>query len=960
MAVHYPHLLDPKQYPEFTRRAFIVPTWDTFGNKTQFTSLRVFTVREGKLVDFREDLDAYTKTLELGNVIWPHFSAVFAENFKELALEIKRRGLFLFDIWGHVPSNSTQAEWGHVKPPPGLVDWLQQNLGEQFLGFDVGEQDGRYVAGYALQQCPMPQDRIAQYYNFQRHFQRMGDDLGNKLTALVSLTYGHHLIKENNFVLIGAETAQALPSSHIYYAFIRGAAKQYGIHWFGNASIFNRWGWKTYESEGVTGDPSNPTYLSGPTHGSSLALLKRLIYTHYLYNAVAIGFEQSWIMEDNTEKRLIKEPTRIETDRSQITLSPVGAIQAAAVKFVRREGHPGVMHAPVAVLLDFFAGWTVPRHLYTQNLFQVWGAMPYGPGDYLAHGVFAAIYPGYEDASFYHDERGFLSPTPYGDMADAVLSDIPLWVLRQYGLVIVTSEVPADIELRDKLEAFVREGGHLVITAQNARLLWPEWQISAPRSLPAGSRIRWKDGSEQTEPRAFELYSAMLPKGARVLASCGEDVAVAEVGIGSGKVTLLLSPFGINTQPVYEGLPDTGIDKPLPMPFVPLEHIEKAVGHALSDQQIFSVGHDDLGFITCRKGTGRYTLGVFNNQLDQRPLRITTLRGTLQNVRELQLEQGEKKQVGYWPHGMQDNDPGVSSESSIAGGDIRLFDVQIKESDLRVLSRVTAPAAVRDRMIAFRGLSDLKEFILARPTFFQHFDGVKIDYTYLLKRDAKQVERERGWISRQKLRVVVDFTPGANLYPDLALLDTLKFRYDESIEQVDDVLEKMRILGATQGLFSLHRPPENNFTYEQAAERFKAGLEDVCGRAASRGIELAMQHGMLEHPLKWRGSVAETLQLIAETGLSNLRFALNLSHRAHNGPSLSEAIAAAGHRLAMVLLSSMQKDILGQAYDPHAPLRESQPDLGLLRGLNAIQILDVDYQDWNDAYLDVRAAWGAG
>jgi hypothetical protein len=57
-------------------------------------------------------------------------------------------------------------------------------------------------------------------------------------------------LKEGARTLIGAETAQALPNNQVYYAFIRGAGKQYGVPWFGNASIFNRWGFKTYGSSG--------------------------------------------------------------------------------------------------------------------------------------------------------------------------------------------------------------------------------------------------------------------------------------------------------------------------------------------------------------------------------------------------------------------------------------------------------------------------------------------------------------------------------------------------------------------------------------------------------------------------------------------------------------------------------------------------------------------------------------
>ena len=129
-------------------------------------------------------------------------------------------------------------------------------------------------------------------------------------------------MKEGNHVLLGAETAQALPNNQLYYAFIRGAGKQYGVHWFGNASVFNRWGWKDYGAVKRDG-----RYVSDPEEGTSLSLVKRLLYTHYLYNCVMIGFESGWL-----------------TESAPHALTPIGAIQRGAVEFVARHGQPGVMH----------------------------------------------------------------------------------------------------------------------------------------------------------------------------------------------------------------------------------------------------------------------------------------------------------------------------------------------------------------------------------------------------------------------------------------------------------------------------------------------------------------------------------------------------------------------------------------------------------------------------------------
>ena len=57
--------------------------------------------------------------------------------------------------------------------------------------------------------------------------------------------------------------------------------------------------------------------------------------------------------------------------------------------------------------------------------YRVWGNVPWSGGDFLTHGVLNRLYPGYEQASYFHNEAGFLTATPHGDTADVLLSDAP-------------------------------------------------------------------------------------------------------------------------------------------------------------------------------------------------------------------------------------------------------------------------------------------------------------------------------------------------------------------------------------------------------------------------------------------------------------------------------------------------------------------------------------------------------
>ena len=476
----YSHLLVPAEHSDYTRRAVKPPGWEVFDNQTQFTTLRGFQVDDGKITDLQKALDLHTVTNDLGRVIWPAYPILFAKNLGALGDEIKRRQLYLFDIWGYVPGSGPGGYWQQFEPPTKVFARLEGELGDRWLGTDIGEQDGRYIGGYANQMTPSSLNRMDQYLNFQRHFERMGDDLGNRHATLVSLNFGHYLLKEGTYTLIGAETAQGLPNAQVYYSFIRAAGKQYGVPWFGNVSVYNRWGFKSYGG-------------GGETAGTSLSLMKRLMYSQVLYNSMAVGFESGWFYPDNR-------------------LSPIGRIQQSAQRWVRKVGQPGVQHTPVALLLDFDAGWTVPRHLYSGALYRVWGNLSYADCDYLTDGILDLLYPGYADSSYFHDEAGFSAATPHGDIADCLLSDAPLWLLNRYGVLVVTAR-SRDRELREKLAAYVAGGGRIVEFGEQWIAESGKGRVTVvPGSWTgrggAGTVARWGGRASSVSPAAGGFHSS--------------------------------------------------------------------------------------------------------------------------------------------------------------------------------------------------------------------------------------------------------------------------------------------------------------------------------------------------------------------------------------------------------------------------------------------------------------------
>ena len=478
------------------------------------------------------------------------------------------------------------------------MELLEKKLGDHWLGMCNAEQDGRYISQHAPQLFPSCASPDQQYLNFQRHFEQLHDDLGNrKISALVTLSYGHYLLKEGLYTLIGAETAQGLPNAQLYYSFIRGAGKQYGVPWWAIESVFNRWGYKRYG-----GKNQNAGYPCGPTKGASLSLLKRLRYSEILYNCVLVGYEQSFFYVDT--------PPGVEK------LSPIGVMQQASRRWVNTVGSVeqlGVMLTPVAVMLDFFSGWTFPRHLYSENIYRAWGNLPYREGGYLTHGVLNMLYPTYQECSYYHDETGFISPAPYGDGVDCLLSDAESWLLARYPLLVIGGELTGGMELRDKLAGYVEGGGHLVITAGSLEKLpgglFGVQSNGTPRHFAAGSAVQ-AGRKKFIEDRPFRLCPLSLPPNAAVTARSDSTPAVVEIERGAGKLTVIASPFGVSGEPAVKFPIGSKNDEPLANPYPLLKHVRHVLDGVFRAQRLFEAGNG-LSLITCRKKSG----GVYAGSL---------------------------------------------------------------------------------------------------------------------------------------------------------------------------------------------------------------------------------------------------------------------------------------------------------------------------------------------------------
>lgn len=924
----YPYKMNPRSHPDENRRHVKSPDASLFDNKMQFIALRDLSGE-----NYRKDIDLWVDKDKLGNILWVSYPLIYQDNLKEVVQEIKKRNLYLFDLWGYVPGSGPGGYWKQFVIPDGVLDLFNKELGDRWLGMDNGEQDGRYVGSFTPRMYPLGADRKQQYFNFQRHFQGMGDHLGNKLATLVSLNFGHYFLKEGIYTLIGAETAQGLPNSQIYYSFIRGAGKQYGVNWFGNASVWNRWGWKSYldDAEGIEEDYDS----GGPLKGTSLSLLKRLMYNHFFYNCVAVGFEGSMRMSDDK-------------------LSPIGKIQQSAVKWIEKYGNPGVMYTPVAFMTDFFSGWSFPRHLYSRQAYKVWGNLPYESRDYQIDAMLDVVYPGYQDASYYRDERGFITPTPFGDIADCLMSDAPAWVMKQYPVLVIADELQPGLEIKDKLETYIKDGGHLIITAASLRNMpGGITGITAEGKVVKSSAPIKYNGKEIKENAPYSLAGLQYPSTTKVIQQSGNIPAVIELKSGSGKITVIASPYGITDNPQCALPVKVEEEKPLDKPYPLLNHVKTLLEDIFASVEIFET-NPALSLVTCIRKENEYTILLSNDGWEEQSFDIRTKTGKIVSIKELPTDYSEMKAIGFTPK-VVTGPVGRNSANTIAGGNVRIFRVQLNNARITGIPEVVPIPNKTNRTLVLRNISDIKEEILSRPTFFEHYDRIAVDWKYLHHKESKILTEEKGWISRQKLKISVDLTSGINLFPDLRIVNNDPPLYEKSMDIMKNVIDKMAALGADQLILATQRSIENNYTMDTFLESTKETFQILSDYAMSKGIDVILRHAISRSP----GSVSDLTQLVRNVNRPNFSLAPSVSLLLHDSSHLDDNLNLLKQiGIKHILLSAPEEDIHQQLWNTNAPLYMSSSKELIRKILDQFPdveyIMDALYQSYDEEYMDSK------
>lgn len=670
----YPYYVEPEEYPDYTRRAFAVPTWQTFHNKVQFVGGRGWSEDFGTI---REKAPYWIKGAKVMRPNYSHF-LMEPEALRKSLTYMKEKGYYLFNINAFGPGTPPNGSFGQFRVESWKADMMKEILGDRYLGFDLGEQDGRYWADSRSIDYPMSDNYKERYLNCIRYMHKAACSQGDVISQLSVKWFWHYPIKEGFITSAGAECQNKTYTSNpqVQYSFIRGACKQYGTLWYGDISVFNSWGYKTYGPEKEN---------HGPSKGNSLAWMKRMLLTQYQYNAAILGFESSWY-EQTDEK---------------YQLSPIGVLQTDMQNFVEKYPRSGPQYTPIAFLMDFFSGWMPPSEPYEQK-YKVWTFLPYQTGDFFAHNLFKMFYPGYDEVGLHKNEYGGLCNTPYGDVADVLLSDTRASVLKRYAIVVVAGEISTDLpEVSDKLTQYMNDGGQVIMTAGNFRKIFP-----------------------------------FLPSDV-----ASESFHVKEYDFGKGKLSVLESPnMGMTADNVFT------------------EQIKDYFDRTFRKTSMFSVG-DSLGYIVNVEKDGNYLLGIYNHSLVPRHFDIKSEIGSIRKIEELHPVRDITGKPGYLPEGYEQTALGRNDKNTIAAADVRLFRIKIDEDSRKIvkLPKVTMEEKVDRRFLPVGSLVGLSDKLHCVPSFFDSYSGVKISWDNILAVDSISFQEQAWWFNLKQMQFAIEF-----------------------------------------------------------------------------------------------------------------------------------------------------------------------------------------------------------
>jgi NPCBM/NEW2 domain/F5/8 type C domain len=307
----------------------------------------------------------------------------------------------------------------------------------------------------------------------------------------------------------------------------------------------------------------------------------------------------------------------IEGD-GQYELTPIGHIGKELLDFVERHPERGTVYTPVGLMIDQCRN--VGRVGTSHNGYN----LPFDDADQMNYGIVRdLLYPEPTHTRFSGD---YFGAAPYGEIFDILKPNTPTIkdnlsrkkLLANYKLLIAMGGIKLDKTYAADLQDYVRNGGVLAITAEDAAPL-PESFLGckAGDTFEAkGKIVSAGDGKEITE-NPFTAHALTLTSAKAIYTLDGKPMVTINK-VGKGKVLVLAPRYLIQNEKVttISGRGRTAWkQKPL-LKFV-AHLMDRLTQNATPIKVTFpEKARPNTGYVVMKKGDG-WTVSLFNYSLER-------------------------------------------------------------------------------------------------------------------------------------------------------------------------------------------------------------------------------------------------------------------------------------------------------------------------------------------------------
>lgn len=346
----------------------------------------------------------------------------------------------------------------HFRPtygyPLDAMDAVRQMAGDRFLGFQVHEWAYRVWKHDLEAGVRRPTSREQAIDVFRDDFRVLMERCHDRIYAGEGYCVNaHHMAYAWGAPFCYAEIGENIPCAPMQFAYIRGAARQYGGKPWG-AYISNGFRSAVLDTRSRSGMPRlqwRPEGVSGPDCGHSASLEYRLAMAAHMAGATFIHHES----DARHGSIFVKEDAA-----GLYSVSEHGEAYRRWYEYATQFPKRGVPYTPIAFLIDKDSGWR-PRE-------RVFGLWPQGRAETSMEHMLKHVYSWDGNLDF---ERGYLSNGPYGDLFDVITNAAEVDVMVGYGVVWPLGNVTASAKLRRRMEEYVDEGGIVVVDSATSSLL---------------------------------------------------------------------------------------------------------------------------------------------------------------------------------------------------------------------------------------------------------------------------------------------------------------------------------------------------------------------------------------------------------------------------------------------------------------------------------------------------------